>query len=118
MTAPSTDLVQAFRTVLETMNARPGAQMPSREVVANAAHIDPAALSQHTGWHRKWHVRGSRGIDYAVILHMESTADDAPIVDAECTCPAGQSGRVCKHLLRVLAECERDGIPLIHTPTL
>lgn len=40
----------------------------------------------------QWVVRSSAGSEYRV------TTGPDPVSDTGCTCPAGQHGRVCKHL--------------------
>lgn len=102
-------MAQAMLNVLTTIGAREGSRMPSVDVQRAAVSIDVHAVSRSTLPVKLWRVEGSRGIRYMVALTMESLDPYADVLDAECTCPAGQSKTVCKHLLYVLARVDIDG---------
>lgn len=64
---------------------------------------DCGAMEVHDGSCRY----ASSGDDTDPVLDAERLP--AVIIDAECTCDAGRSHQTCKHLLRALAEADRDG---------
>lgn len=100
---------QAMLNVLTAMSAREGARMPSVDVQRAAVSIDVQKVGRSTLPVQLWHVEGSRGIRYMVALTMESHDHYADVIDAECSCPAGESKTTCKHVLYVLARADLNG---------
>lgn len=100
----------AVVNVVQALHDR-GGPVPSHDVQRAAAElVFNQDVSVDVGRHfRVYHVTGSRGIRYVVVLNMADDSPNADVVSGECTCDAGRASRVCKHLTAVLTTAARHG---------
>lgn len=111
-TARQRKLAQGIVNTVQAIIER-GGTAPSREVQVKSATIagHPWRIVQHVSPARAYTVKGDTGEHLVVVWH-ELGDPEGPVVQARCSCRAGDHETTCSHLLAVLAHLDADGTPL------
>lgn len=120
MTSSELENTLAMDKVRRAIEQRKGSTFPSVDVQNAALALlkespTTRGISQLAASARVYSVeRGGRR--YLVVLYLREHGPAGEswhaIIDAECTCPAGEARKTCKHLLAVLTRAARDGLNL------